>query len=51
MGGGMSAPEIERSVSAAARAMLADRHAIAQACEESGIDANRLPSVLKSTEG
>jgi len=33
------------------KAMLADRHAIAQACEESRIDANRLPSVLKSTEG
>ena len=47
----LSAPEIERSVSTAAQAMLADRHAIAQACEESGIDANRLPSVLKSTEG
>ena len=30
--------------------MLADRHAIAQACAESGIDANRLPSVLKSTD-
>jgi hypothetical protein len=44
----LSAPEIERSVSTAAQAMLADRHVIAQACEESGIDANRLPSVLKS---
>jgi hypothetical protein len=39
----LSAPEIERSASTAAQAMLADRHAIAQACEESGIDANRLP--------
>jgi hypothetical protein len=47
----LSAPEIERSVSIAAQAMLADRHAIAQACEESGIDANQLPSVLKSAEG
>ena len=47
----LSAPEIERSVSTAAQAMLADPHAIAQACEESSIDANRLPSVLKSTEG
>jgi site-specific DNA recombinase len=51
LGWRLPALEIERSVSTAAQAMLADRHAIAQVCEESGIDANRLPSVIKSTEG
>lgn len=47
----VSAPELERSVSAAAQEMLADRDAIARASEDSGIDANRLPSVLKSAQG
>ncbi len=46
----LSAPELERSVSAAARQILADRDAIAQAVEESGIDAHRLPAVLKSAQ-
>ncbi|MGH7780576.1 MAG: recombinase family protein [Candidatus Binataceae bacterium] len=46
----LSALEIERSVSAAARQFLADRDAIAQKAEESGIDAHRLPSVLKSAQ-
>ena len=46
----LSAPEVERSVSAAARQILADRDAIAQAVEESGIDAHRLPAVLKSAQ-
>jgi len=31
--------------------MLTDRGAIALACEESGIDANRLPSVVKFAQG
>jgi site-specific DNA recombinase len=46
----LSAPEVERSVSAAARQILADRDAIAQAVEESGSDAHRLPAVLKSAQ-
>jgi DNA invertase Pin-like site-specific DNA recombinase len=46
----VSAPELERSVAAAAQAMLGDRDAIAQACEESGVETNRLPSVLKSAQ-
>ena len=46
----LSAPEVERSVSAAARQILADRDAIAQAVEESGSDAHRLPGVLKSAQ-
>jgi len=44
------APELERSVSAAALQILADRDAIAQAVEESGSDAHRLPAVLKSAQ-
>ncbi len=47
----VSASELEHSVSSAAQTMLADRGALAQASEESGIDANRLPSVLKSAQG
>jgi site-specific DNA recombinase len=46
----LSAPEVERSVSAATRQILADRDAIAQALEESGIGAHWLPSVLKSAQ-
>ncbi|MFZ1887490.1 MAG: recombinase family protein [Candidatus Binataceae bacterium] len=46
----LSAPELERSVSAAARQILAARDAIAQAVEESGSDAHRLPAVLKSAQ-
>jgi site-specific DNA recombinase len=47
----VSAPEIERAVAVAAKEMLSDRIAIAQAAEEAGIDANRLPSVLEFAEG
>ena len=47
----LSAPEIERSVSAAAQRMFADRNDIARACEEAGIEAERLPSILRSTQG
>ena len=47
----VSAPEIERAVCAAAKEMLSDRVAIAQAVEEAGIVADRLPSVLKFAEG
>jgi hypothetical protein len=36
--------------SAAARAVLGDRPALALALEESGVDPNRLPSVLKSAQ-
>ncbi len=46
----MSAPEIEQSISAAARRMLGDRAAITLALEESGIDLNRLPLVLTSAQ-
>jgi site-specific DNA recombinase len=46
----ISAPEIEQRVSAAAQAVLGERPAIAIALEESGIDSNRLPSVLKSAQ-
>jgi hypothetical protein len=44
----ISALEIEKRVSAAAQVVLGDRPAIALALEASGIDLNRLPSVLKS---
>ena len=47
----VSAPEIERTVAAAALGMLADREALAQAVEEAGIDANRTPPTLKSAQG
>jgi hypothetical protein len=46
----LSAPELERSVSNAARGMLADRNAIAQAVEDAGIDAHRLPAILKAVQ-
>jgi DNA invertase Pin-like site-specific DNA recombinase len=46
----LPAREIERSVSAAAQRMFSDRASIALALEESGIDANRLPPILKSTQ-
>ena len=46
----LSAPEVERSVSAAARQILTDRDAVAQAVEESGSDGHRLPAVLKSAQ-
>src|SRR5271169_2058603 len=44
----ISAPEIEQRVAAAAQAVLGDRPAIALALEASGVDSNRLPSVLRS---
>ena len=47
----VSAPEIERAVSAAAQGMLSERVAIAQAVEDAGIAANQMPSVLKFAEG
>jgi hypothetical protein len=46
----ISAPEIEHRVAAAAQAVLSDRPAIALALEASGVDPNRLPSVLKSAQ-
>ena len=46
----LSAPEIERAVCAAAQEMLADCDAIMQVVEEAGIDANHLPSILKSAQ-
>ncbi|MGO9451098.1 MAG: recombinase family protein [Candidatus Binataceae bacterium] len=46
----VSAPELERSVSAACRQILADRDGVAQAAEEAGSDAHRLPAVLKSAQ-
>lgn len=46
----ISAPEIEQRVSAAAQAALGDQPAIALALEESGVDSNRLPSLLKSAQ-
>jgi site-specific DNA recombinase len=44
------AQELERAVRAAAQQMLADRAAIAEAVEESGIDVSRLLSVFKAAE-
>ena len=44
----ISAPEIEQRVAAAAQALLGDRPAIALTLEESGVDPNRLLSVLRS---
>ena len=46
----ISAPEIEQRVAAAAQTVLGDRPAIALALEASGVDSNRLPSVLKSAQ-
>ena len=42
----MPAPEIERSVTAAACKMLSDQTAIATACQAIGLAENRLPSVF-----
>src|SRR5262249_3363760 len=47
----LSAPEIERSVSIAGQRILADHSEIARACEHAGIDAELLPSILRSTQG
>jgi len=46
----ISAPEIEQRVAAAAQGVLGDRTAIALALEASGVDSNRLPSVLMSVQ-
>ena len=46
----LSAPEIERMVSAGAQTMLSERAAIALALEESGLDSSHLVSVLKTAE-
>ena len=46
----ISAPEIEQTISAAAREILSDRAAIALALEESGTDPNRLKPVLESAQ-
>ena len=46
----LSAPEIERAVSAGARTMLGDRAAIALVLGESGIDSSHLVPVLKYTQ-
>ncbi len=45
------ASEIERTISAAAQAMLDDRAAVTLALEESDVDADLLPSVLRSARG
>ncbi|MDO8434046.1 MAG: recombinase family protein [Candidatus Binatus sp.] len=46
----ISAPEIEQTISAAAREILSDRAAIALALEESGTDPNQLKPVLESAQ-
>ena len=46
----ISAPEIEQTISAAAREMLGDRAALALALEESGTDPNRLKPVFESAQ-
>ena len=46
----ISAPEIEQRVSAAVQAVLGDQPAIALALEQSGIDLNRLSSVLTTAQ-
>jgi site-specific DNA recombinase len=46
----ISAPEIERAICTAAQAMLGDRTAVPLALEDSGIDADQLPAILKSAQ-
>jgi site-specific DNA recombinase len=46
----LPAPEIDRIVSRAALAMLSDRAAIALALDQSGVDADKLESLLKSAQ-
>jgi site-specific DNA recombinase len=46
----LAAPELERAVCAATRRILGDRAAIADAIEELGIEASRLPSIFKAAE-
>jgi site-specific DNA recombinase len=45
----LPAPEIERTVAAAAQQLLTDEPAIATAVEEAGTAANRIPSILETT--
>jgi DNA invertase Pin-like site-specific DNA recombinase len=47
----ISAPGLERTVAAAAQTMLADRVAIAQLSEQSGIDLSQMPGIVKSAQG
>ncbi|MBF6567675.1 MAG: hypothetical protein IVW54_02215 [Candidatus Binataceae bacterium] len=46
----VAAPEIERKVTTAAQAVPGDRAAITLALEQSGIDLNRLPSAMTTTQ-
>ena len=46
----LSAPEIEQIVSSAAVEMLSDEPAISRATEESDVDLDLLPSILKSSQ-
>ncbi len=45
----LPAPEIERTVAAAAQQLLTDEPAIATAVEDAGVAANRIPSILETT--
>ncbi len=45
----LPAPEIERTVAAAAQQLLADEPAIATAVEEAGVAAHRIPTILETT--
>jgi DNA invertase Pin-like site-specific DNA recombinase len=45
----LPAPEIERTVTAAAQQLLTDEPAIATAVEDAGVAANRIPSILETT--
>jgi len=45
----LPAPEIERTVAAAAQQLLTDEPAIATAVEEAGTAVNRIPSILETT--
>ena len=49
-GGDYPRPKLSDRSQPPPKQMLADRDAIAQAVEESGIDAHRLPAVLKSAQ-
>jgi DNA invertase Pin-like site-specific DNA recombinase len=45
----LPAPELERTVAAAAQQLLSDEPVIATAVEDAGVAANRIPSVLETT--
>jgi site-specific DNA recombinase len=45
----LPAPELERTVAAAAHQLLTDEPAIATAVEDAGVAANRIPSILETT--